>query len=139
MNYNRVIIGGTLTRDPEVRNTQGGQAVCKFGLAVNRRYTSNGESREEVSFFDCEVWGKTANTIAEFFKKGNRILVDGRLKQETWEKDGEKKSKVIISVENFQFVDRKQQGEEQEPPARRSVRAQAKPRTDEVSHDDIPF
>lgn len=132
MNYNRCIIGGTLTRDPELRNTQGGHSVTKIGVAVNRRFSSNGESREEVAFLDCEAWGKTAESIAQYFRKGSRILVEGRLKQESWEKEGEKRTKLIVVIDNFQFVDRKEGGQEPAP------RKAPKPST-EVSDDDIPF
>lgn len=101
MNYNRVILGGNLTRDPEGRNTPNSY-VTNFGLAVNRK---RGE-REEVLFVDIEAWGRTAETIERYFSKGKPILIEGRLKLETWEDNatGAKRSKIKVIAESFQFV-----------------------------------
>ncbi len=105
-NFNKVILLGNLTRDPEVRYTQGGQAVAKFGMAINRRYSVNGEQREQTCFVDITAWGKQAEVIGQYMSKGRALLVEGRLDYQTWEaKDGGgKRSKLEVVVENFQFV-----------------------------------
>jgi len=103
---NLVIIKGNVTRDPEMRYLPNGTAVCDLGVAVNRTWIDqNGEKKEEVNFFDCQAWAKTAEIIAQYFKKGKPILVQGRLKQDTWEdkKTGDKRSKVRIVVDRFEF------------------------------------
>ncbi len=106
-NYNKVLLMGNLTRDPELRYTPSNQPVANFGIAINRRYTTaEGERREEVTFVDCEAWGKTAETIKNYLAKGRPIFVEGRLKLDTWQdQQGEKKSKLKVVVESFQFVD----------------------------------
>lgn len=89
-------IVGTLTRDPELRFTPGGAAICQFALAVNRKWKQNGEDKESVSFFDVKAWGSLGENAAASLVKGNRAIVTGRLEQESWEKDGEKRSKVVL-------------------------------------------
>ena len=111
--FNKVILMGNLTRDVEVRHTAANLAIAKFGLATNRRWkTPEGEQREEVMFVDCEAFGKTAEFLSQFFQKGRPILVEGRLKLDQWE-DKEtkaKRSKHVVVVENFGFVDSKPGG-----------------------------
>jgi single-strand DNA-binding protein len=107
MNYNKTILAGNMTRDPEIRVTPKGTSICQFSLAVNRTWKSeSGEKQEEVSFIDCECWGKTAETVAKYFSKGKPIFVEGRLKQDTWEDKNtkEKRSKLKVVVEQFAFV-----------------------------------
>jgi single-strand DNA-binding protein len=106
VNINSVIIGGNLTRDPEVRYTPQGSAVTSFGLAVNRIFkTRDGEKKEEVNFFDIDVWGRQAETCGEYLKKGSPVLIEGRLKQDTWEnREGQKRSKVKIRAIRVQFL-----------------------------------
>lgn len=102
---NRVFLMGNMTRDVDLKNTQSGQAVAGFGVAVNRRWKdASGEQKEEVTFVDCEAWGKTAENIAKFFSKGKPIIVEGRLKLDQWEKEGQKFSKLRVVVENFHFI-----------------------------------
>ena len=106
MNLNQLFIGGNLTRDPELRFTPNGTAICKFGVAVNRKWkTESGEEKEEVTFVDIDCFGKTAELIAKLFKKGKPILVQGRLKLEQWDdkQTGQKKSKLGVALESFQF------------------------------------
>ena len=107
-NINSVILGGNLTRDPEVRYTPQGTAVANFSLAVNRTYrTKEGEKKEEVCFVDIETWGRQAETCGEYLKKGSPVLVEGRLKLDTWEtKEGQKRSKHKISAIRVQFLPR---------------------------------
>ena len=103
--FSKAIITGNLTRDPELRSTPSGSQVCSFSVAVNRNYKdSSGESKEDVSFIDCSAWGKAGEIIAQYAKKGSGILVSGRLDQRSWEKDGQKHSRVEIVVEDFNFL-----------------------------------
>lgn len=106
--YNKVILLGNLTRDPEVRYTPKGTATARLGLAVNRSYkTDTGETREEVTFVDIDAWGKQAEIIAQYLKKGRALFVEGRLKFDQWDdkNTGQKMSKLRVVMENFQFVD----------------------------------
>ena len=101
VSFNRVILAGNLTRDPELRFTNDGVPVCSFGLAVNRVRSRN----EEVDFFDISAWRELGETIANYKKKGDPILVEGRLQYRTWEgQDGGKRSKVDVVADNVQFL-----------------------------------
>jgi single-strand DNA-binding protein len=105
--YNKVILMGNLTRDPELRYTPKGTAVAKIGLAVNRQWKSeSGEQKEEVTFIDVEAWGRQAEVIAQYMKKGSPLFMDGRLKLDTWEDKNTKQkvSKLRVVLENFSFV-----------------------------------
>jgi single-strand DNA-binding protein len=103
--FNKVTLMGNLTRDPEVRTTPSGQSVASFGLAVNRTWRgADGNQQESVSYIDCVAWGKTGEIIAQYVQKGRPLLVSGRLEQRSWEKDGQKHSKVEVIVEDFNFV-----------------------------------
>ena len=107
-NFNKVILMGNLTRDPELRYTPKGTAVARIGLACNRKWKSEtGELKEEVTFVDVDAFGKTAETIGQYLKKGRPILIEGRLRYETWEdkQTKQKKSKLGVVLENFQFLD----------------------------------
>ncbi|QQS09896.1 MAG: single-stranded DNA-binding protein [Phycisphaerales bacterium] len=109
-NLNKVFLMGNLTRDVELRSTSGSNQVARIGLAVNRHWTSpDGEKKEETTFVDCEAWGRTAENIARFFSKGRPIFIEGRLKLDQWQdKDsGQNRSKMLVVVESFQFVDSK--------------------------------
>jgi len=104
-NYNKVILMGNLTRDPELRYTPNGTAVATLGLAINRRYKANDEWKEETDFFDIVVFGKQAENCGEYLKKGRPVLVDGRLSQRRWETDdGQKRSKVEVVAFSVQFL-----------------------------------
>lgn len=104
-NYNKVILMGNLTRDPELRYTPNGTAVATLSLAINRRYKANEEWREETDFFDIVVFGKQAENCGEYLKKGRPVLVDGRLSQRRWETDdGQKRSKVEVVAFSVQFL-----------------------------------
>lgn len=97
----KVIGNGRLVKDVELKQTTSGTRVGSFSIAVNRKYND----KEETSFFNCVAFGKTAEIIAQYVKKGHRIGIDGRLVQRSWEKDGQKRSTVEIVVENFQFLE----------------------------------
>ncbi|HEU0010461.1 MAG TPA: single-stranded DNA-binding protein [Verrucomicrobiae bacterium] len=108
--FNKVILAGNLTRDPELRYTPKGTAVTRITLAVNRNYTTEtGERKEEVSFVDVDAWGRQAEVIAQYMKKGRPLLVEGRLKQDTWEDKNthQKQSKLKVVLEGFTFIDSK--------------------------------
>ena len=104
--FSKAIIVGNMTRDPELRSTPSGAQVCSFSVAVNRNYKdSSGSQQESVSFIDCSAWGRAAEIIAQYAKKGSGILVSGRLEQRSWEdKEGQKRSRVEIVVEDFNFI-----------------------------------
>ena len=105
-NFNKVLLVGNLTRDPELKHTPSNQAVAQIGLAVNRQFnTKDGEKREETTFVDCEAWGRTAEVMCQYLAKGRPVLVEGRLKLDQWQdKDGNNRSKLKVVVENFQFL-----------------------------------
>ena len=104
--FSKAIITGNLTRDPELRTTPNGSSVCSFSVAVNRTYKdSSGEQREDVSYIDCSAWGRLGEMISQYAKKGSGVLVSGRLDQRSYEgKDGVKRSRTEIVVENFNFA-----------------------------------
>ena len=109
-NFNKVILVGNLTKDPQVRYTPGGTAIAEFGLAVNRQWkTPEGESKEEVCFIDVNAWGRIGEVISEYKSKGDPILIEGRLQMQSWQgQDGQKRTKHIVVVEGFQFLNRRQ-------------------------------
>ena len=104
---------GRLTADPETKEV-GSTTLTKFNIAYNHTYTSNNEKKEEVSYFECIAWSKLGEVINEYFTKGSRILLNGRNKQDRWEdkENGKKRSKVVIVVEGFDFIDKKSTGQE---------------------------
>src|SRR6266849_372798 len=106
-NLNRVLLLGNVTRDPEVRYTPKGSAVCDLGIAVNRAYTTDsGEKREEVTFVDVTLWGRTAEVASEYLKKGRPVFIEGRLQMDTWDDKatGQKRSKIKVVCENLQLL-----------------------------------
>lgn len=104
MSLNSVNIMGNLTRDPELKYTSSGRSVCNLSIANNRVYTANGEKVTEVSYFDIEVWAATAENCAKYLTKGSGIIVEGRLKQDRWEKEGKTQSKVRIAANSIHFL-----------------------------------
>ncbi|MBR3164109.1 single-stranded DNA-binding protein [Candidatus Saccharibacteria bacterium] len=104
--FSKAIIMGNLTRDPELRTTPNGAQVCSFSVAVNRSFRdSSGTQQEAVSFIDCSAWGRGGEIISQYAKKGSGIMVSGRLDQRSWEdKEGQKRSRVEIVVEDFNFI-----------------------------------
>jgi single-strand DNA-binding protein len=152
--YNKVILIGNLTRDPELRYTPKGAAIARLGLAVNRSYkTEAGDMVEEVTFIDIDAWGKQAELIAQYLRKGNPLFVEGRLKLDQWDdkNSGQKVSKLRVVMENFQFVGgRAESGAPsgaQAPTMPRPARPQPSSPTQPVSsdsdgptpEDDVPF
>jgi single-strand DNA-binding protein len=149
-NFNKVILAGNLTRDPELRYTPKGVAIAKIGLAINRSWkTETGETKEEVTFVDVDAFGRTAETIGQYLKKGRPILMEGRLRYETWDdkQTNAKRSKLGVVLETFQFLDsgRTETGAARPPsaPAAAPAAADAPPpagaESAEPEHDDVPF
>jgi single-strand DNA-binding protein len=152
-NLNKVMLMGNLTRDPEIKYTPKGTAIAQFGLAINRTFkTEGGEGREEVTFIDIEAFGRTAEVIGEYFKKGRPIFIEGRLKLDQWDDKttGKKMSKLRVIAESFEFLGSNRsegaaegtEGEakpaaKRQPPAR-PPRPPADPDLD-VQSDDVPF
>ena len=144
--FNKVILLGNLTRDPELRYTPKGTAVARLGVAVNRRWTGeNGEQREETTFVDVDAFGKQAEVLGQYMKKGRPIFIEGRLRLDTWEdkQSGQKRSKLGVVLEGFQFVGSAQGRDESgEAPARPAVSRPASAAGDDApppEEDDVPF
>jgi single-strand DNA-binding protein len=148
-NVNRVILIGNLTRDIELKSLPSGSSIAQIGLAVNREWKDkDGEKKEEVTFVDCEAWGKTAEVMAKYLAKGRPVFIEGRLKLDTWDdkESGQKRSKMKVVVESFQFIDSNKGGDEAAKPAKAGGFKQPgteKPRASNdgpsMSPDDIPF
>src|SRR5213594_969108 len=105
--FNKVILMGNLTRDPELRYTPKGTDIAKFGLAVNRAWkTETGETKEDVLFIDIEAFSRQAETIGQYLKKGSPVLVEGRLRLDTWDdkQTNQKRSKILVTAENVKFL-----------------------------------
>ena len=109
--YNRVVLVGNLTRDPELRHIASGTAVTDIGLAMNdKRKDASGNWIEETTFIDVTLWAKTAEVVCQYLKKGSSCLIEGRLKLDSWEKDGQKHSKLKVIGERIQMLDGKGKG-----------------------------
>lgn len=149
--YNKVILAGNLTRDPELRSLPSGNAVLRMSIAVNRRYTGkDGEAREEVTYVDIDAFGKQAETIAKYCTKGSGILVEGRLRLDQWDDrtTGEKRSKLGVVLEGFTFIGggasrpREEGSYEDAAPPRRPATTRSAPSAPPPAPDieeDIPF
>lgn len=143
--FNKIILVGNLTRDPQLRYLPNQTPVVDIGLAVNHRWkTGQGEEREEVCFIDCTAFGKQAETINQYCQKGRPLLVEGRLKYETWDdKQGGKRSKHKVVIDNFQFLGSRSDDSEDRPaPKRQTASAPAANSgggNEEYREDDIPF
>jgi single-strand DNA-binding protein len=151
-NLNKVMLIGTLTRDPELKYTPKGTAIADVGLAINRNYTTDsGEKREEVTFVDVTLWGRVAEIVGEYCKKGRPLFVEGRLQLDTWEDKatGQKRSKLKVVGDNIQLLGGKDGGQERSsnrptgeathrPAAPPAKRPPADPDLD-APEDDIPF
>ncbi len=149
--FNKVILVGNLTRDPELRYTPKGTAICRIGMAVSRTWTNEaGEKKEDVAFVDVDAFARQGEVIAQYFKKGRPILVEGRLKYDTWDdkQTGQKRSKLGVVLESFSFLD-SNRTDSANPPATRSASAApaapvaSAPAPDDSGpppeHDDVPF
>ena len=139
--YNKVILLGNLTRDPQLSYTPNQTAVVDFGLATNRRWKGqDGTQRDETCFVDCRMFGRRAEVINKYCKKGNPLFVEGRLTFDSWQaQDGSKRSKLRVTVENFEFMGTGQSQNRNEVPAQEASTAQAEPPLGAGGDDDIPF
>ena len=136
--FNKVILIGNLTRDVELKYLPKGTAVCNLSLAVNRRWkTEAGEEKEDVYFAECKAFGKQAETLAQYVRKGNPLMIEGRLTREEWDdkKTGDKRSTTRIMIETFQFLKGRDEGA---APAPRQSTAPTAPKPD-LDADDLPF
>ena len=153
-NFNKVMLIGNLTRDPELRVTPNGLNICKLGLAVNRNFTTrDGEKREETTFVDIDVFGQQAEIINKYMSKGRPIFIEGRLKLDEWEdkNTGQKRSKLGVVCENFQFLGGRGEGggggdygggndyESSSPPRRNTGGGAPASSQAEDTDDDLPF
>ena len=149
-NFNKVYLLGNITRDPEIRYTPKGTAIARLGLAVNRSWkTESGETREEATFIDVDAFGKQAETLGQYLRKGNPIFIEGRLRLDTWEdkQTNQKRSKLYVVLENFQFLGSKNEGAApsgggapaQEKPQSSSPPMQSPPPNHLPDDDDVPF
>lgn len=117
MSINLVCITGNLTRDPELRQTQGGTPILSFGVAVNdKRKNQQGEWVDYPNFVDCVVFGLRAEKLATFMTKGMKVAIEGKLHYQSWEKDGQKRSKLEVVVDNIDFMSKPQQQQQQQQP-----------------------
>lgn len=148
--FNKVILVGNLTRDPELRYTPKGTAIAKLGVAVNRVWTTDtGEKREEATFVDVDVFGRTAENVGQYLRKGSPLLIEGRLRLDTWEdkQTSQKRSKLGVVAEVVQFLGSPRGGEGAAPaPARPAAAsppapaaAPAEPEVPPHEEDDVPF
>ncbi|WP_345974945.1 single-stranded DNA-binding protein [Sulfurimonas sp. HSL3-7] len=111
--YNKVVLVGNLTRDIELRYSQAGMAIAKTAIATSRKFTSNGEKKEEVMFIDITFFGRSAEVANQYLRKGSKILVEGRLQFEQWvDQNGGKRSKHSVAVETMQMLDSKGEGQQ---------------------------
>ena len=142
-NLNKVLLLGNVTRDPEVRYTPKGSAVCDLGIAVNRTYTTDsGEKREEVTFVDVTLWGRTAEVASEYLKKGRPVFIEGRLQMDTWDdkQTGQKRTRLRVVAENMQLLGGRSPGGAESPGESRQTSAPPKKSVpSEPDEDEIPF
>jgi len=143
--YNRVILMGNLTRDPEVRFLPSGKPVANFGMAMSSRYrTQDGQDHEEVCFVSCQVYGKQAEPCGKYLTKGRQVLVEGRLHYEQWEKDGQKRNTLKVIADRVQFLGGGKGGEAAEGGEAAMAeggfasRAAAKPAREEAAPEEPP-
>lgn len=128
--YNKIILVGNLTRDPQLSYLPSQTPVVEFGLAVNRRWKGqDGQPREETCFIDCNCFGKQAETFNQYMTKGSPVLVEGRLQFDTWEKDGQRRSKHKVNVQSFTFMGK---AEGSAAPATGQAQQPAMPTGDEI-------
>ena len=137
--FSKAIIMGNITRDPELRSTPNGAQVCSFTVAVNRTYKdSSGAQQASVSVIDCSAWGKAGEIIAQYAKKGSGIMISGRLDQRSWEdKEGQKRSRIEIVVEDFNFIGGADGGNGGGSARRSNSSSSANSESQDVAPDDI--
>lgn len=143
MSINHVAITGNLTREPEIRNTQNGTAVLSFGIAVNdRRKNASGNWEDVPNFLECVTFGNRATALSDILTKGMKVAIAGKLHYSSWEKDGQKHSKVDIIANDIEIMQNRRPQQEQQPQQYQPQQAQAfapQPPTMDVYDEDIPF
>lgn len=140
--YNKFIAIGNLAKDPELKILTSGTAVCKFNIAINRRYTQNGKTIDETCFVEIVVWGKSAENCKTYLVKGAQVLVEGRLNQENWtDNNGNNRSKLNVVADSVTFLNTKTQTQTTEPSQEQYSESQPMeyPNNDDIDDDDIPF
>ena len=137
--YNRIVLMGNLTRDIETRVTQTGTTIGKAGIACNERVKKGNEWVDEPMFVDCVMFGKTADTAAEYLKKGSPVLFEGRLKLEQWEKDGVKHSRHTVVVDRMQKLGGKSDGGQRQSGGQQGYKVPARGSQQEEYDQDVPF
>lgn len=136
--YNRVVVAGNLTRDVEIRQTPQGTAVTEIGLAVNERVKSGDQWEDVVNFFDVTLWGRTAEVANEYLGKGSSVLIEGKLRQDRWEQDGQKRSKVKINGERLVMLGSKNEHDQSQSPRQERAEQQQAPQG-LPPNDEVPF
>lgn len=143
MSINKVIISGNLTRDPELRATAGGMQVMSLGVAVNdrRKNQQTGEWEDYPNFVDCTMFGTRAESLARFLSKGTKVAIEGKLRWSQWERDGQKRSKLEVVVDDLEFMSSRQQGAPmQQPQQQYAPQPMAQPAQPASVYDEqIPF
>ena len=144
MSINRVVISGNLTRDPELRSTASGLPVLGFGVAVNdrRKNQQTGEWEDYPNFVDCTMFGTRAESVSQFLHKGSKVAIEGKLRWSQWERDGQKRSKIEVIIDELEFMTSRQDGGQQSYSSSQgqSGSSQANPPIDTSIYDeDIPF
>ena len=149
LNYNKVFLMGNLTRDPEVKYASNGTAIAKLGLAVNSTWTNrDGQKQEETTFVDVDAFGRQAEVIGQYLKKGRPVMIEGRLKLDQWDdkQTGQKRSKLGVTLEGFQFLDSRGEGggggqgyQSDAPAAGASSASASAPAANIPEDDDVPF
>lgn len=154
MSINRVAISGNLTRDPELRQTAGGMAILGFGVAVNdrRKNQQTGEWEDYPNFIDCTMFGTRAQSVSRFLSKGSKVAIEGKLRWSQWERDGQKRSKIEVIIDEIEFMSRQQGQLGSEPvyaapatapqPYQQQIGGMPQavgPVTGTIYNDDIPF
>lgn len=133
MSINRVVLTGNLTRDPQLRRTQSGMAILEFGMAVNdrRKNSQTGQWEDYANFVNCVMFGSRAESVVNYISKGSKVGVEGKLRYSSWEKDGQKRSKLEVVLDDIEFMDGKRQQQPQQQ--------QAVDETGGVYDDEIPW
>ena len=141
MSINRAVISGNLTRDPELRTTQGGMPVMRFSVAVNdrRKNQQTGEWEDYPNFIDCSMFGSRAEKLSAYMPKGAKVAVEGRLHWSQWEKDGEKRSRVEVVVDEVELMSKRGEGEQGPQGAGSGVKAMYAGKAADLYDEDIPF
>lgn len=140
MSINRVNISGNLTRDPELRTTQTGMSILRFGVAVNdRRKNADGDWEDVPNFIDCTVFGRRAEGVEPYLSKGSKVAIEGKLRWSSWEKDGQKRSRLEVIVDEIEFMSSRDGGQDRPGPDYSDAMPRQAAHADAYADEDIPF